>query len=152
MNEPVVKGIRVECPIHDAFQTFTARIDLWWPIAHRRFRDSVMVLEPWAGGGFFEKSQDGQEVRLGDVLSIEPPHSLVYTWFPGAVAKPTLVQVSFVEGPDAVMVTVTHSEGGSLLGEEWPKRAVRFAKSWEEVLPAFAEFLASEESVSQEEE
>jgi uncharacterized protein YndB with AHSA1/START domain len=152
MNEPVVKRVRVECPIHDAFQTFTARIDLWWPIAHRRSRDSVMVLEPWKGGGFLEKTPDGQEVRLGNVLRFEPPHTLDYTWFPGAIGKPTLVRVSFVEEPDAVLVTVTHSEGESALGAEWPKRAARFSKSWEEVLPALAEFVTSEESVAQEED
>jgi uncharacterized protein YndB with AHSA1/START domain len=152
MNEPVVKKVRVECPIYDAFQTFTARIDLWWPIAHRRFPDSVVVLEPWTGGGFLEKSRDGEEVRLGDVLRFEPPHALDYTWFPGAIGKPTLVQVSFVEETDAVLVTVTHSEGESALGVEWPARALKFKKSWEVVLPTFASFLEAEESVPQEEE
>ena len=145
MNEPVVRNVRVGCPIHDAFQTFTARIDLWWPAAHRRFPGSVMVLEPWTGGGFFEKAQDGQEVRLGDVLSFDPPNSHVYTWLPGAIAEPTLVQVSFVEEPEAVLVTVTHREGESGLGEEWPRRAVLFTRSWERVLPAFAQFIVSEE-------
>jgi uncharacterized protein YndB with AHSA1/START domain len=152
MNEPVVKSVRVDCPIHDAFLSFTARIDLWWPTSHRRFRSSVMVLEPWTGGGFFEKSADGQDVRLGDVLRFEPPHTLAYTWFPGAIAKPTLVRVNFVEEPEAVLVTVTHTEGESALGDEWPQRAVKFTKSWEVVLPAFASFLAAEESVPLEEE
>jgi uncharacterized protein YndB with AHSA1/START domain len=147
MNEPVVKSVRVECPIHDAFVTFTARIDLWWPIAHRRFPDSVMVLEPWTGGGFFEKAQDGQEARLGNVVRYEPPHALAYTWYPGAIEKPTLVQVSFVQEPGAVLVTVTHAEGESALGGEWPRRALRFKGSWEQVLPAFASFLKSEDSV-----
>jgi uncharacterized protein YndB with AHSA1/START domain len=152
MNEPVVKKVRVDCPIHDAFLTFTARIDLWWPIAHRRYRDSVMLLEPWTGGGFFEKSPDGQEVRLGEVVRFDPPRCVAYTWYPGAIEKPTLVQVSFEQEPDAVLVTVTHAEGESAMGDEWPKRALRFEKSWEAVLPAFSVFLASEESVPQEEE
>ena len=147
MNEPVVKSVRVECPIHDAFMTFTARIDLWWPIAHRRFRDSVMVLEPWPGGGFFEKGHGGQEARLGIVVRYEPPYSLAYTWYPGAIEKPTLVEVSFVQESGAVLVTVTHAEGESGLGDEWPVRALRFSGNWDKVLPAFAAFLKSEDSV-----
>jgi len=145
MNEPVVKCVRVDCPIHDAFVSFTARIDLWWPAAHRRFRESVMVLEPWTGGGFFEKSADGQEIRLGDVLRFEPPHALAYTWFPGAIQKPTLVQVSFAEEPEAVLVIVSHSEGQSGLGDEWPMRALKFKASWDVVLPAYGSFLIEEE-------
>jgi uncharacterized protein YndB with AHSA1/START domain len=152
MNTPVVKSVRVECPIHDAFQTFTARIDLWWPVAHRRFRDSVMVLEPWVGGGFLEKAPDGREARHGQVVRFEPPHGFSYTWFPGAIDTPTLVQVSFMQEPGAVRVTVTHAEGDSALGQEWPKRALRFTESWEAVLPAFAAFVSAEESISQEEE
>ncbi len=147
MNEPVVKSVRVECPIHDAFVTFTARIDLWWPMAHRRFPDSVVVMEPWTGGGFFEKAQDGQEARLGNVVRCEPPHALAYTWYPGAIEKPTLVQVSFVQEPGAVLVTVTHAVGESGLGDEWPTRARRFARNWDVVLPAFAALLKSEDSV-----
>ena len=147
MNKPVVKSVRVECPIHDAFLTFTARIDLWWPIAHRRFPGSVVVLEPWTGGGFFEKTADGQQALLGSVVRYEPPHTLAYTWYPGAREKPTLVQVSFEQEPGAVLVTVTHAEGESALAGEWPTRALRFSRSWDIVLPAYAEFLKSEDSV-----
>jgi uncharacterized protein YndB with AHSA1/START domain len=144
MSEPVVRSVNVDCTLHDAFVTFTARIDLWWPAAHRRFPESVMVLEPWTGGGFFEKTHDGQEVRLGEVLRFEPPHRLAYTWYPGAIQKPTLVEVSFVQENESVRVTVTHAEDKSALGVEWPKRAERFATSWDAVLPAFAQLLASE--------
>src|SRR5208283_6012145 len=107
--------------------------------------DSVMVLEPWTGGGFIERSPNGKEVRLGEVLRFDPPRSVVYTWYPGAIGKPTLVQVTFVQEPDAVLVTVTHGEGESALGEEWPRRALRFTTNWDIVLPAFAAFLKSEE-------
>jgi hypothetical protein len=62
------------------------------------------------------------------------------------------VEVTFVQQEDEVVVTVTHGEGESGLGDEWPRRAARFAKSWEEVVPAFESFLASEESVLEEEE
>jgi uncharacterized protein YndB with AHSA1/START domain len=150
VTHPVVRSIRVSCGLYDAFTTFTACIDLWWPVAHRRFPDSIVVMEPWVGGGFFEKNPDGKAVRLGEVVRFDPPRALSYTWYPGAIEKPTLVHVSFVEDGDAVLVTVTHAEGESALGMEWEKRSVRFAKSWEEVLPAFASYLASEESDRQE--
>ena len=55
--------------------------------------------------------------------------------------------VNFMQEPDAVLVTVTHAEGESGLGAEWPTRALRFSGNWDKVLPAFAEFLKSEDSV-----
>ena len=152
MNQPVIKSVHVDCPIDDAFVTFTARIDLWWPVAHRRYRGSVMVLEPWAGGGFFEKSPAGEQARLGEVIRFEPPRALAYTWYPGAVAAPTLVEVDFAEKSNGVLVTVTHSEGQSALGVEWPNRAKKFTASWEVVLPAFGRFIAAEESMPLKEE
>jgi uncharacterized protein YndB with AHSA1/START domain len=150
MNEPVVKSVLAKCTIHEAFQTFTARIDLWWPIAQRESHESVMVLEPWTGGAFLEKSMDGTDVRLGEIQRFEPPRTLAYTWYPGAIKEPTLVSVTFAEETDAVRVTVTHATGQSALGAEWPARAAGFQESWDVVLPTFASFLAGEGAAEEE--
>lgn len=137
MNEPVKKSLLVECGVAHAFDVFTSRIDLWWPQSHRRFAGSMMRLEPAVGGRFTERTPAGEDVRLGEVIRCEPPHAISYTWYPGAIEKPTTVDVRFSEHGNHTIVEVVHSEGHSGLGEEWPQRAQVFAKNWSLVLPAY---------------
>ena len=137
VNEPVKKSVRVDCDVEHAFEVFTSRIDLWWPLDHRRQAGSTMLLEPRAGGRFVERTPAGEEIRLGEVISCEPPRSISYTWYPGAIKEPTTVEVSFVDNGDHTMVQVTHSEGVSALGASWPQRAQAFDRNWSVVLPAF---------------
>jgi Activator of Hsp90 ATPase homolog 1-like protein len=82
-------------------------------------------------------------IPLGNVVRFDPPKSLWYTWFPGSPDKPTLVQVSFQDEKDHILVTVTHSEGESGPSDGWGRRAEQFIRSWETVLPAFASYAAS---------
>lgn len=139
-NAPLVRTVRVACDIERAFETFTAGIDLWWPQSHRRFPDSRMVLEQFPGGRFLEVATDGsREALLGNVVRFDPPGRLAYTWYPGALTGPTLVEVRFGSEGNHTLVEIVHSEGESGPGEEWPRRAERFAQAWSEVLPAFAE-------------
>ena len=71
MNEPVRKIVRVECGVAHAFDIFTSRIDLWWPLSHRRFEGSVMMLEPATGGRFADLTPAGEEIRMGEVISCD---------------------------------------------------------------------------------
>lgn len=145
-NAPLVRTVRVACGIERAFETFTAGIDLWWPQSHRRFPDSRMVLEAFEGGRFLEVATDGsREALLGNVVRFDPPGRLAYTWYPGALTGPTLVEVRFNSGEGHTFVEIVHSEGESGLGEEWPRRAERFASAWGEVLPCFAKRIEIEE-------
>jgi uncharacterized protein YndB with AHSA1/START domain len=132
--EPLRRSVRLRCSLAHAFDTFTARVDLWWPSGHRRHADSRLYLETSAGGRFFERSIDGQEAKLGDVLSCEPPHRISYTWYPGAIEKPTRVDITFVQDGEETIVDVVHSEGDSALGDAWPKRVELFARAWGHVL------------------
>jgi uncharacterized protein YndB with AHSA1/START domain len=142
MNEPVRKVVRVECGVEHAFDVFTSRIDLWWPRSHRRFEDSVMLLEPAVGGRFAERTPAGEEVRMGEVVRCEPPHAISYTWYPGAIKDPTTVDVHFLDNGDHTVVEVTHSEGHSGLGDAWPQRARAFAKNWAAVLAAYGSIVS----------
>jgi uncharacterized protein YndB with AHSA1/START domain len=141
MNEPIRKVVRVRCGVEHAFDVFTARIDLWWPASHRRFPRSVMMLDPAVGGRFAERSPAGEEVLLGEVIRCEPPRAISYTWYPGAIAEPTVVDVRFTDEGDHTIVEVTHSEAQSGLGDAWPQRAKRFLGNWDEVLAAFVELV-----------
>jgi uncharacterized protein YndB with AHSA1/START domain len=141
VNEPVRKSLRVDCAVEHAFDVFTSRIDLWWPLSHRRVQGSVMLLEAKVGGLFAERTPSGEELRMGEVIRCEPPHAISYTWYPGAIEKPTTVDVRFIDNGDHTVVEVTHSEGGSGMGEQWPQRAQLFARNWGFVLPAYVSCL-----------
>jgi uncharacterized protein YndB with AHSA1/START domain len=132
------RTIRVRCSVDHAFAVFTDRIDQWWPPGHRRWADSQLRLEAVVGGRFFERTPEGEEATLGEVVDVQPPHRIVYTWYPGAIDAPTRVEIRFAaEGADTI-VDVVHAEGDSGRGEQWPSRVAKFERGWQHVLAAFA--------------
>jgi uncharacterized protein YndB with AHSA1/START domain/uncharacterized protein YciI len=79
----VARQITVDAAPQRAFDVFTAGIDRWWPrqgysIGSAALREAV--LEPRAGGRWFERGEDGSECDWGRVLVWDPPHRLVLAW------------------------------------------------------------------------
>lgn len=138
------RSITVRCSPKHAFTVFTQRVDLWWPQSHRRWDGSAMVIEPGVGGRFLERHPSGEEALLGEVLEWAPPDFLAYTWYPGGGTGPTTVEVRFLARGASTAVEVIHSEGRSGLGDQWPERVKKFAKAWDEVLPALARSIPPE--------
>ena len=72
---PVRRSIDVAVSQARAFEVFTSGMGRWWP------RDksigsspqAAVVLEPVAGGRWYETGQDGSECQWGKVLAWEPP-------------------------------------------------------------------------------
>jgi uncharacterized protein YndB with AHSA1/START domain len=137
----------VRCRVEHAFTAFTQKVELWWPRGHRRFERSELQLQAEVGGRFFERADSGEEHEVGQVVICEPPHRIVYTWWPGAISKPTLVEVSFAQHGNETWVEVRHSEGDSELGDAWPTRVALFERGWQHVLTAFAEFASDQRAV-----
>lgn len=141
MADPFVKTIHIACSIEHAFAIFTGQINLWWPPGHRRFEGSTIKLETHIGGRFFETAADGQQAILGEVLSLNPPFDICYTWHPGKITKPTQVTISFEQDGDETIVQVTHIEGTSALGDKWPERVALFSRGWQAVFTAYSDFI-----------
>lgn len=82
MVAPVVRTVRVATDARRAFEVFTAQMGRWWPADHHigatAFRD--IVIEPHAGGRFFEVGQDGRECDWGHVKAYEPGERLLLAW------------------------------------------------------------------------
>ena len=78
----VRKSLTVEAPIAHAFHVFTTGFDSWWPRAHHIGKADLLaaVIEPKAGGRWYEKGADGSEHSWGRVLAYEPPYRLVLAW------------------------------------------------------------------------
>jgi uncharacterized protein YndB with AHSA1/START domain len=81
----VAREVTVKAPPERAFRAFTATMGAWWPASHhigeKEFTD--IVLEPRAGGRWFERAADGTECEWGRVLAWEPPHRVLLAWHLG---------------------------------------------------------------------
>jgi len=79
---PVFKEIVVDAPVERAFRVFTAGFDRWWPREHHILEAPLAraVLEPHAGGRWYEVAEDGSQCDWGRVLVWDPPKRLVLAW------------------------------------------------------------------------
>jgi uncharacterized protein YndB with AHSA1/START domain len=112
----VTKAITVEAPIERAFAVFTEGFDGWWPRGHHIGEADLdkAVMEPRAGGRWYERGVDGSECDWGSVLAWEPPRRVVLAWQLDGEWKHdpdflTEVEVRFTaEGPDRTHVELEH--------------------------------------------
>ena len=79
---PIVHSTKVKAPPARAFELFTAQMGRWWAVGRTLgqspHRD--MVVEPHAGGKWYEIDANGKEVRWGTVARWEPGSRLVLNW------------------------------------------------------------------------
>jgi hypothetical protein len=79
---PIVKTVDLKCAPARAFALFTGRMAAWWPASHHiggaPFEE--IVIEPAAGGRWFERSEDGAETPWGKVLAWAPPGRVLLAW------------------------------------------------------------------------
>ena len=103
-TQPVRTSITVAAPREIAFRVFTERMTTWWPLVSHHIgavAAVAAVLEPRAGGRWYERGADGSECEWGRVLAWEPPTRVVLDWQIGADWKHapdlhTTVEVRFV--------------------------------------------------------
>ena len=113
---PVRKSITVNADAAHAFEVFTDRIGSWWPHSHTigTSPQKNIVLEPRAGGRWFEIAEDGSECNWGKVLAWEPPARLLLAWQIDGNWKydpdlVTEVEVTFTSlGKDTTRVDLEH--------------------------------------------
>jgi uncharacterized protein YndB with AHSA1/START domain len=79
---PVRKSLLVRTPQARAFEVFTAGLDRWWPKGHHigPSEPKEVMIEPRAGGRWFERAADGIETAVGHVLVWEPPQRFAISW------------------------------------------------------------------------
>ncbi len=144
---PVRRQITVAVRPERAFEVFTGSIARWWPKAKSigRAPQAGLVIEPRAGGRWFEIGKDGSQQDWGEVLVWEPPARLVLAWRIGAAFRfdPDLlteVEVRFVaegEGHTRVELEHRHLERWGERAEE-TRKAVDSPGGWTEILAVFA--------------
>ncbi len=80
--EPVRRSVTLKADPARAFEVFAAGMDRWWPRTHSvgSSPQRRVVLEPVAGGRWYEIGEDGSECLWGKVLAYEPPARLLLAW------------------------------------------------------------------------
>ena len=110
----VNRSVTVNASPARAFEVFTAGFSTWWPIESHHIGEKMaveVVVEPRAGGRWFERDADGGECDWGFVTAWEPPHRLLLAWH---------LTPEYVFDPDPAMATevevrFTAQDGGTLV-------------------------------------
>jgi uncharacterized protein YndB with AHSA1/START domain len=79
----VRKVLLVAASQETSWRVFTSQMGTWWPLAHYKIGKAKAVdaiVEPRAGGRWYERGEDGSTCEWGSVLSWEPSSRLVLSW------------------------------------------------------------------------
>jgi hypothetical protein len=84
----VRKTVTVNASQKHAFTVFTEEHGAWWPLETHHIgtkTPQTVIIEPRAGGRWFERAVDGAECEWGKVLVWDPFGRLVLSWDQRAV-------------------------------------------------------------------
>jgi hypothetical protein len=148
---PVRKTIQVKTGQDHAFKVFTR--SGWWPKSHSilasKSPQKEVIMEPRAGGRWFERGEDGSECDWGKVIAWEPPVRLLLAWslisqFQYDPNLVTEVEVKFIrESAGATRVELEHryfERAGD--GAEGLRAAVDAPDGWTGLMERFAKAAA----------
>lgn len=149
--DPVRREIVIEASQAHTFRMFTENLGTWWPLATHHIGEKepeTAVIEPRAGGRWYERSADGAECQWGKVRVWDPPGRLVLVWQIGGDFKydPSVeseVEIRFVSmSPARTRVELEH-RNFERMGEkaEMARGAVDSPRGWTAVMKIFAEFV-----------
>jgi Activator of Hsp90 ATPase homolog 1-like protein len=140
--EPLQISFEVNCSVEHAFDTWTNRIETWWPKEHTVSgeRDAAVILEARPGGRLYERTALGTEHEWGEVTVWEPPRRFGYLWhIRRDRTDATDVEISFT-GLDAVKtrVDILHT-GWERLGADGQRWRDRNVSGWDGVIPDYVQ-------------
>ena len=141
-TEPIRRSVQIACTVEHAFETFTARLGDWWPLATHSIGEAdavTAILEPREGGRLYERMRDGREADWARVRVWDPPRRVVLEWRvnPNAPAA-TEIEVRFSPDGDGTRVDLEH-RGWEQFGEAAPDARGSYESDWPMVLGRYAD-------------
>jgi uncharacterized protein YndB with AHSA1/START domain len=108
------------------------------------------VIEPKAGGRWYERGTDGVECDWGQVLAYEPPARVLLSWhlqgdwsYDPDPARASEVEVRFVaEAPDVTRVELEHRHIERHADPEQVRAGIDSPGGWVGILAGYAEAVA----------
>lgn len=145
--EPVRSSVQVKAAPARAFEIFTTQTGLWWPKGATIGKQphATIILEPHAGGKWFERDANGAETHWGKVLAWEPPSRLLLAWqincdFGYDPDLLTEVELRFLPAEGGgTLVTLEHRDM-ERFGAEAARMAEKIRGGWPARLGDFATF------------
>lgn len=143
----------VEADQKIAWRVFTEKMGSWWPLAYYKIGSAKAVdavIEPHAGGRWYERGEDSSTCQWGTVLAWEPSSRLVLSWDIDADWKydPTLkteIEVRFIpDGSRRTRVELEHRRLGRYGARRDEMRRIYDTEGdWGKLLEAFAGVVAN---------
>lgn len=148
---PLVHKVRVKAPPARAFDLFASHMGRWWPKGRTvgKADHVAVVLEPRAGGQWFERDAQGVETHWGKVLAWEPPTRLLLGWqltsqFAYDPDFMTEVEVTFQPlANDGTLVTLEHRQL-ERYGADAEKIAAQLGGGWPTMLNHYADLASTQ--------
>ena len=152
----VKRTLCVGVPIEHAFRVLTQKMGSWWPPTHHIGKTpfTEIVVDPRAGGRWFERDADGAECDWGCVLVYDPPKRLVVSWHLQSDwsfdANPTraseVVFEFFDEGPEKTRLEFEHRHL-ERHGEGWEKirAGIDSPGGWTGLLAQYEQFVGTKQ-------
>src|SRR6516225_5731502 len=134
---PVVKTVVVKASPERAFQLFATQMGRWWPAGKTIGKSPHVdvVIEPRAGGRWFEGDAEGVETDWGKVLAWEPPSRLLLGWqldsrFAYNPDLVTEVELTFTPGAACGAVVTLEHRNLERFGDDAEKVAAQLGGGW----------------------
>jgi len=150
---PLRRAFEVRCSVEHAFDTWTRRVNLWWPRREHsvsRNEAAFVAIECWHGGRLFETTRSGDEIAWGTVNTWQPPNRFGYLWFIGEndATEATQVTITFTALESGrTLVAIEHS-GWEAAGAKAASRRLGNERGWMGLEGVFVEFVNSERLIS----
>jgi uncharacterized protein YndB with AHSA1/START domain/uncharacterized protein YciI len=134
---PIRREVLVEAGLELAFEVFTARIGVWWPLVDFSVHGAGATVS-FSGDRLVERSPAGEAAVWGTVTRWEPPHAVAFTWHPGAGPdRASDVAVTFTPAGEQTLVTLEHNGWESF--EDPAAARAEYGQGWPAVLEAYRE-------------
>ena len=143
---PVRKTIFVRATPEHTFATYVA--GGWWPKEHSILASGspqkAVIIEPHAGGRWYEVGEDGSECDWGQVLAWDPPRRLLLTWqingnFEMDQSGSTELELNFTAEGDGTRVDLEHRGFENYANGQQLHDAVDSDQGWGGLLKRMAE-------------
>ena len=143
---PIRKTVTVAKPPQRVFDLFTGRMGDWWPkgMTVGAAPMVAVVIEPRAGGRWFERSADAVETNWGRVLEWDPPRRVLLAWqldasFTYDPNFETELEMLFEPDGEGTRVRLEHRHL-ERFGDSAAKLAENMGRGWSGIIDGFSVF------------